>query len=283
MTIWGVPLSALLQAQQYAGMNITIRGGMKSLPGSQFQLYNPSQAGLLITGTIFQSFGNFVGTDMNISFVIVNTTYTIQQKPGNFVFQWAQGQSLEQAIANALTVAYPDTAVVYRIGSNYAPPQDIKRMCSSLGQLGTFVKSLTKTSTFQGVDVGAQSDGSIVVSDGSKAPSPIQIAFNDLIGQPKWIDPFVMQFSTVMRSDVQVCGSVLLPQGLQYVPGIVTTSAQALAGLPASVALKYQAAFQGEFIIQSVRHTGNFRDPDAASWSTLFQAFATGAKGASNG
>lgn len=86
VTVHGVPLSDLQQAQNFAGANFSLSGGMKTgLP-----LAIATQSGLLLQGTVFQSFGNWVGTEMNLSFVIVPSGNTINE-PGNFFFKLAEG------------------------------------------------------------------------------------------------------------------------------------------------------------------------------------------------
>jgi hypothetical protein len=66
IVIWGIPRQLISQANMLAGKSIKIYGGMgKGLP-----LANPSQAGLLIQGTIMQSFANWIGTVMTLNFVL---------------------------------------------------------------------------------------------------------------------------------------------------------------------------------------------------------------------
>ena len=51
VTVYGIPLQDLTQAQQFAGMTLELKAGMRAgLP-----LVNPAQAGTILKGTIFQS------------------------------------------------------------------------------------------------------------------------------------------------------------------------------------------------------------------------------------
>lgn len=260
VSIDGVALADLLQAQQFAGMNITVKGGMQAgLP-----LAKPSQSGVLIQGQIYQSFGNWVGTDQNINFVIVPATYTFA-RPGNFVVNWQKGQSLSDALAATLNAAYPGYARTMHIGSYIANAPRVAHF-HTLAQLAKWLKSITKGPNSAGVDIAIKAK-TIMVADGSVKTKAVQLDFTDLVGQPKWIDVNRMQFATIMRADIQVFSHVTMPVGLQNVPGIVQTAA---ASLPSS--LKYKTSFQGEFVIISVRHIGNFRDPDGAQWVTIFEA-----------
>lgn len=262
VTIDGIALADLLQAQQFAGMDIAVKGGMQAgLP-----LANPSQNGVLIRGQVYQSFGNWVGTDMNLNFVIIPSRYTFDI-PGNFVVNWAKGQPLADALAVTLNAAYPGVARVMNIGAHTLGRAEVAHY-HTLTQLARWVKSVTKSPNSRGVDIAITSDGQILVTDGSTPGNAVQLAFTDLVGQPKWTDQNLMQFSTVMRADIQVGGLVLMPKGITNAPGIVTTSAEALP----SSGLKYKTSFQGQFIVQSVRHVGNFREPDGSQWITTFQA-----------
>lgn len=260
ISIDGVALSDLLQAQQFAGMGITVKGGMQNgLP-----LANPAQAGVLLQGEIYQSFGNWVGTEQNLNFVIVPATFTFA-KAGNFVVNWQPGQTLADALAATLNAAYPGYPRTMNIRTYTTNAPKVGHY-HTLTQLARWIKSVTTGPTSSGVDI-ALNRNTLLITDGSVKGSAVQIAFTDLVGQPKWIDQNTMQFSTVMRADIQVGASVKMPVGLQNAPGIVQTAA---AALPSS--LKYKTSFQGAFVVQSVRHVGNFREADGTQWVTIFQA-----------
>ncbi len=264
VSIEGISLADLLQPQQYAGQLIFVRGGMKAgLP-----LANPAQSGLLIKGTIYQAFGNWVGTDMNLNFVIVPGAYTFAN-PANLVFHWQPGTSLNTAIETMLSVAYPGVPLVINIGAQYATTQPVTHVAHTLSMFAQWLKQFTASASSPGVDIMILNSGAILVADGSVKTPAVQLAFNDLIGQPKWVDQNTMQFTTVMRADVQVGSFVRMPVGMQNAPGFVQTGA---ASLPSS--LRYKTAFQGLFVIQSVRHVGNFRDADGTAWASIFQAAA---------
>ncbi len=283
ITIEGIGLRDMQQAKQYAyvpkqgaqpeqpGALIQIKGGMKSPPGSQFGLVTPTQAGLLLQGEVFQSFGNWVNTEMNLNFVFFPPLYT-SQRPGNLRLDWQEGQQLSLAIENMLSIAYPGVSVLSKIGS-YVNNYPVGHSVSTLSQMAKMLKSITRSATSTGVDVIRLSDGSFLVADGTTKPAPIQLNFNDLIGQPQWVQPSIMQFSTVMRADIQPGSHVKMPRGLPNAPGAVTIG----SGSAFPSQLKYQTAFQGVFTIIAARHVGSFRDTDGASWATLFQAAAVSA------
>ena len=65
---------------------------------------------------------------------------------------------------------------------------------------------------------------SFVASDSSVTPAKVtQLNFQDLIGQPTWIDSPLIQIKTVMRGDIALGQSIKLP------PGVLTTTHAAIA------------------------------------------------------
>jgi hypothetical protein len=263
ITVHGIPLSDLQAAPNFYQANIAINGGMKAgLPLASLQ-----QAGLLLQGMIFQSFANWNGTEMNLSFVVAPSGNTLKT-PGNFSFHWMKGQPLAAALQTTLQTVYPKPYVVQmNIGSNYAT-KGAANTSKTLAEFAQYIYSLT------GNAVNISLLGNVViVTDGTTAPIKVKtLAFTDLIGQPKWVGPNQMQFTTVMRADIQVGSYVKMPPNLLNTPGIVTTLQPA-----AYQQLNYRSSFQGNFWVTQVRHIGNFRDPDGSSWATIFQALASNA------
>jgi hypothetical protein len=168
-----------------------------------------------------------------------------------------------------LTAAYPtNPPPILNISTAYAaPPQGVNHSVTTLTEMAQFIKSITN----QMVSISANNAGTIVCYDGTNpnGNAAIQLLFNDLIGQPKWVNVNTMQFTSFMRADMQIGSLVTMPKGLPNAPSSVTTAG---ASLPSS--LKYQSAFQypSQFTITGVRHIGNFRDPDGSSWATVFEA-----------
>lgn len=262
--IEGVSLEAISQAQDFVGSQLTFRGGMqKGLP-----LANPTQAGVLLHGEIFQSFGNWEGTEMVLNFVILPSRYT-QTTKGNLVLNWRAGQPLSEALQSCLSIAYPDMPISINIGSNLVLDNDDPHYAGTLEEMAQHIGDLTDQQfNGQRVTITIQA-GKIMVYDTTQKPPVIEISFTDMIGQPTWIEPQIMQMKTVMRADLQVGSIIRMPQGMQNVPGLITTWPDSL---PSSI--KYQSAFQNNFLIREVRHIGNFRSPDGADWCSVFNCVA---------
>lgn len=238
----------------------------------------PSQAGLLLQGQILQGFGNWIGTEQSLSLVVSPSVFTLGN-PGNFVFNWQPRQLLSDALSATLNTAYAGQSYFLKmsIGNNYATASPITHTIPTLTKFAQFLHRLNGVS---GVNISV-ANNTILVTDGSTQKTAKEILFTDLIGQPKWVDQLTMQFMTVMRADIQPATYVTMPVGFQNSPGLVTTTVGAQTITP-GLALKYKTAFQGKFIVQSIRHVGNFRDPDGASWATIFQAVVA-PKAAPNG
>jgi len=268
ITVEGVPLSDLQQAIGWTGYQVELQAGMTAGP----PLANPQQRGTILKGQIYQAFGNWVGTDMTLDLVISGTAFTLDS-PGNFNFNRQPGQPLAEAIQSTLNTAMSGVTQNVSISSQLVVQRTEPGTYGSLTEFATMIRETTKGvlgSTYPGVTVALQS-GQLYVFDGTTpAQNSMQFAFTDFVGQPTWINQNLMQVTTVLRGDLQIGGSVKMPQGLQDAPGIVTTTA---ASMPSS--LKYQSAFQGAFTIQGIRHVGNLRAPDAREWVSIFNCFPT--------
>lgn len=271
--VWGISLQDIGQASDLNGKLITVSGGMqKGLP-----LANPKQSGVLVQGYVFQAFGNWIGTDMTLDLVIqagAGPNGTGQpEAPRNIILNWKAGTSLSQALKTSLNTAFPGFTQTINISSKLVRGNDEVGYYASLTELCQYLKQVSKDivgKDYAGVDL-VLSQKAFTAYDGtaaSGAPQPVQIAFQDLIGQPTWIEAPLIQFKCAMRADLKVSDAVKLP------PTLVTNTQQAQSSL-----VNQRANFQGNFNITSLRHVGNFRQADAASWVTVMTAAPVPASG----
>lgn len=273
--IWGVTLKEISQASdlnQRIGpdgkgsfFNIAIYGGMqKGLP-----LANPAQAGLLIRGSIFQAYGNWIGTDQTLD-LIVAPDFGTNATPKNLALDWKAGTPLRQAIANTLSTAFPKLKQQINISDDLVLSSDQPGYYNTVEQFASFIKqvsfSIIGKPDYPGVDIFLN-NGTFYVFDGTTQITPKPIAFQDLIGQPTWIEGISMQFKTAMRGDIKVGDYVKMPAAL------VTTTAAAASSL-----VNLKSAFEGSFVITMARHVGNFRQPTADAWVSIFDAFPSNAQ-----
>jgi hypothetical protein len=263
--IWGLGLADIGSAfnlnpnlvKGTPGALISVYGGMaKGLP-----LANPAQARLLVKGQVLQAFGNWIGTDQSVDIIFTPATGT-NDDPMNFVVDWTAGMTLGAALSNTFSTALPTAKQSINISSNLVLNHDEPGYHGTLTQLAAYVytisRSIIQDPGYAGVTIDYH-DGTINVADQTVAPSDvIPIAFQDLVGQPTWIEPNVIQAKAVMRGDIGIQDVVSLPQTL------ITNSAASYLGF------QDKSIFTGNYVVTDVHHYGNFRQPDAASWNTTF-------------
>ncbi|WP_320533671.1 hypothetical protein [Robbsia andropogonis] len=262
VTIHGISMDELRASQTFAGMNLTLKGGMqKGLP-----LAKPSQAGVLLKGYIIQSFGNWEGTELSITFVVSPTGYTFDS-PGNFVMDWPAGTTLGTALKNMFQVALPSMTVTDNTSAKVVLSHHEQHYASTLDGIADVVYEMTKGnfvgSSYPGVKIAIQG-GEIQLYDQTTQETYTQIEYTDLVGQPAWFDTSHMMMKLVMRADIKVGSYIKMPQGMQSSAGQVVTTASSQPGQ-----VKYSLAFTGTFLVDSVRHIGDFRGANGASWITV--------------
>lgn len=265
--VWGVSLADIGQANNLKGKPIQVFGGMAAgLP-----LANPAQAGLLVQGYVFQAFGNWIGLEQTLDLIIAPGSSPVgvgsPAVPANIVLNWKKGTPLGSAIQTALQTAFQGFQFTVNVDQNLVRQNDEVGYFHSVGELAQYAKQVSKdinkSTTYAGIDItlsGTQFtvyDGSQQTGGGGK-----QIAFQDLIGQPTWIEAPLIQWKTAMRADIKIGDQVTLP------PSQITNTQQAQSSL-----VNQQLNFQGGFTVSLVRHLGNFRQPDAASWVTVFEGY----------
>jgi hypothetical protein len=258
--VWGISLQDIGQASDLNNQVIEVYGGMqKGLP-----LAKPSQNGLIVRGQIFQAFGNWIGVDQTLDLIIATATGT-EIKPKNIVLNWKAGTTMATAIRTTLSTAFPDyKPPTINIDPKLVLPADEVGFYENITQFAKTVKVISQQiiggNDYAGVDI-TPSENSFTVLDGSTQTKPRAIAFEDMIGQPTWVNPRGIQFKCVMRADLKVNDYVKMPPSL-VVSGAATVNPRVSA----------KSIFQGVFRIVQIRHVGNFRAPDAAAWITTIDA-----------
>ena len=268
--ISGVSLQEVSQANNLNGKNIQIFGGMQAgLP-----LANPAQSGLLVSGNIFQCFGNWQGPVMTLDFVISPIPASGSNPggigtlgaPRNMSLNWPGGQPLGPVLQSCLQTAFPGCTVNVNVSSDIVRPAGdmASGYYSTLEQIAqaarSMSKSIVKTAGYAGISI-VPVGNTINVFDGTQQKGQsVAIQFQDLIGQPTWIEGLSISFKTVMRADLSVGQQITLPKT------VITNTAQAYSAL-----VNQQTSFQGGFTIISMRHIGDFRAATAESWVTVFE------------
>jgi hypothetical protein len=266
--VTGVGLGMISQAANLNGANFALNAGMaRGLP-----LANPAQAGLIAQGTIYQAYGNWEGTAQTLELICYSGSVATGQ---NVSFAWKKGQSIQTAIKALLQQAFPTYTAVFNISQNLIAQSDQPGIYSSLQNVADMIQQQSQHlgqphygPNYNGVTITV-SGNSIFVFDGqgSQAVVSKQLAFQDLIGQPTWLEPFKITFKTVLRGDLHVTDTISFPVGVSQ-PYALTAQSAAQPNTPAS----NRTAFQGEFQITEIHHFANFRQAPAESWNTTFVA-----------
>ena len=286
LRIWGVSIQDIGQAKNLNGATVNFQAGMSQygLP-----LENPAQAGLILTGTVWQAFGNWIGTDQTIELIFQpknapnqDTSTTTQ----NLSFNWKAGTQLSDAVQETLQNALPGSTINVNIGQSLVLPNDEPGYYENLSQFAQYLKEVSQkivndpTNDYQGVDLTVQGT-TVNVSDlGSSSSNPIQIDFTDLIGQPTWMPstetgpagPVGMQFKTVLRADINPFQIVALPALYSVGSPLLQQSSPTAESGPISV--RDSMSFTGNYNVKRLHHYGNYRQPDAESWCTVFDTTA---------
>lgn len=262
--IWGVSLQTIGQASDFNGKRMKVYAGMQTgLP-----LANPSQAGLILQGSINQAFGNWINTNQWVEFIVVTDGGLLDQQL-NITLNWTAGQTLAAAAQATLAVAAPTYKFVSNVSSDLKLPHDEPGFYNNLIQFAQYLKDVSAAilgGEYSGVEVLITED-TFTIFDGTVPASPALIDFKDLIGQPTWIDPATVQVPLVLRADLSPGDYIKLP------PTQVTTTAASLSQY------RDTSVFQGSFLVTEVRHIGNSRAADALSWITLVNCAPTGSGG----
>lgn len=270
VTIWGVSLQQIGQSSKLTSMPIDIYAGMaKGLP-----LANPAQQGLIVHGTIYPAFGNWIGTEQTLD-MVVSAPFTgsgtsikpdSPNNPAALIHNWQQGQPLANAIQTTLATAYPSFTPKVSISPSLVLPYTDTGFYPTIEAYAGYIRDISKSimggTNYPGVII-APVGKTLVATDGTQTASGNkQIQFQDLIGQPTWLGFNVISVKTAMRGDISVGDTITLPQTL------ATVSASS------APQLRQTSSFSGNFFVRQCRHIGRFRQPSAESWVSVFNCAA---------
>lgn len=275
--VWGVGLKMLSQAANLTGSSFVLQAGMK--PGLPLATasYNAGQGGLIASGIVLQSYGQWQGVNQWLELICYPSV--AQPTTSNIDFTWKVGQSLSAALATTLSAAFAGqgftTINTSNISATLVPPNDQRHTVTTLQAFASWLAQYTSAlgqPTYGGAYSGVRiytNGNAMIAADGQGAVGGKQfsLAFQDLIGQPTWLTSVEIGFKTVLRADITVGNTVTLPQGLQS-PYLLTTPGVAYPNTPAAATL----TFAGPYLITEVHHFANFRQPDGDSWATAYKA-----------
>lgn len=282
LRIWGISLAEIYQGQDLAECPIIIKAGFKKgLP-----LAKPEQSGVIVEGTILKAFGNWIGTDMSLDMILTPPTGS-GRKPLNFAFEWRKNTPMADMIRTVLLAALPAKKARIEISDKLVMNSTQYGAYTSLEDFSKAILALSMSQQFRGIEPkgggsysGVQisvNNDNILVYDNTLDHSkytyddPKRIAFEDLIGQPTWINPGQINFKCAMRADMTVGDIIRMPDKMTT-PYVLTTQQASIPGTNSQAPSKNKAAFQGRFLINSMQHFGRYRQATAEAWVTSFVA-----------
>lgn len=253
--IYGVDFPDIQAQSDLNGANIEVYGGMaKGLP-----LANPAQAGILVKGSVFQCFGNWVGRETSLELFIVAKAPSV-----NLAYKWPKGGSLEAAVRQVLNIAYPGSNVTGGFDPSLVYTEEQPFAYQNLAQLSKFVFDTSRTINTSPNYLGAkivQTPKGFLLYDGTNQPVAKQISYLDMVGNATWLENQVMQVMCVMRADLTPGDIIKMPQGSNQINQQSSFSQY-----------RNKAAFQGNFLLRNLRHLGDSRQLSAESWVTVIDA-----------
>ncbi|MFW0766688.1 hypothetical protein ACN0IV_12695 [Trabulsiella odontotermitis] len=276
LSIFGVPITMLTQATQLSGYQLTLEAGFtEGLP-----LVNPDQAGLIIRGEIYNPYANWIGTNQSLNF-IVNPSPLLNDKgqAASITLDGKKGEKLSDVLQRALTAAFPDFTLEISISDRLVLAEDGVGVYTRLGQLAATMRSqsfyMINSDEYTGVQMVMQNKTIRVFDNSAAGDDGIQILPQELIGQPTWIGPVSMTFKCPLRADLRCGDSVEMPENLISGPtGLLSVNTERSFSM-----YRDSINFSGKFLITSVRHVGEFLNPDSNNaWVTIYEAVALAKK-----
>jgi|AGFS01.1.fsa_nt_gi hypothetical protein len=272
IAIHGVPVTMLRESAQLAGCQIDLTAGFTAgLP-----LANPAQAGLILSGQIYNPFANWLGTHQSLNF-IVNPSPLLNDKgqAASITLDGKKGEKLSDVLQRALTTAYPGFTLEISISDQLVLAEDGVGVYNRLTQLAATLRSqsfsMINRDDYTGVQMVMQNRSIRVFDNAGEDNGAIQILPHELIGQPTWIGPVSASFKCPLRADLRCGDKVELPQNIISGPGALL----AVSSERSYSSLRTQVNFSGKFLITSVRHVGEYLNPDNSnSWVTIYEAVA---------
>lgn len=271
--IRGVDIYTISQASNLQGAKVTIYGGM----GSGYPLAQDGKPGLLIEGSVFQAFGNWLNTDMSLNLLIQPFGVPIDDTNyPKLVWHWPKGGKISTAIQSMIAAAMPSYKCSFNLINDLVSGSDDLGYYPDFGSLAQVILEVSqhanKTVGYQGIKFYLSGRTFYFYDQGSKS-SPIEIKFQDMIGQPTWLRPDAIMLQTVMRSDISINDIIKLPDFNQTGSNQVLTGYGSITPTKQNIQVpKDRSLFNGSFQVTSVRHIGDSRNPDGGSWVTVYEA-----------
>lgn len=275
ISIFGLPIEMLNQSLNLEDYQVTLEAGFQEgLP-----LANPKQNGIILQGKVYSAYANWLGT--NQCLVLNCQTQQFDQVLSSFPIKpitlvGKKPDKLADIIENALRNAYPDYEIEINISNELILTEKVEGIYSrGLRQFAimmrSFSKGLNQKAGYDGVRMTI-AENKIKIWDNdyiSHTSKSIEINFEEIIGQPTWLAVNTITFKCPIRADINIDDYVLLKQDPYSNKGRVFFGSSSQIFNYARNKLN----FSGQFQIISIRHVGQYLNPDANNaWVTIYEA-----------
>jgi len=299
LRIYNPDWNTFQHADSYQGLDITIEAGFKK--GLPLANTLSTKAGLIAYGTVQNCFGNWIGTEIALDFIInpspvlgnPDNTLSINNNvnsPRDMTFLWPPNQDLKSALATFLKpLKFTLTGDIKNIVNTTRSVKDHK--VTSFQDLSDYINGMsidmvdpaTKNSyqTYSGVLMSfTQNPNEIFISDSVAPKAPVYLLNSDFVGQPTFNTKYIqyddardnltigeVQSTHPLRNDLTLQNSVIFP------PDIKSTA------IPGQGFIQGKQLIRGlnEMAITQVRHVGRFRDMGPQGWVTHINSNWVGA------
>lgn len=272
LSVYGLPASVLSQEVSLFMAKVTLFGGFScGLP-----LEKAEQRGIILQGDVWNAYGNWQGVNQSLN-LIVNPGLLVQDdgKPLNIVIDGKEGEKISEVLRRGLSSVYKNHTLDINISDDLILPEPWKTSYPRPGILASFLRSssvaLLKNDLYNGISMIIDK-GIIRLYDNLTMSGATEIASDELIGQPTWIEQAVVSFKTPLRGDLLCGDNVILPAWL-------TNGAGSLLSVNTSESYSWgrrKINFSGTFQIRSLRHVGDYRNPAGEAWVTIIEAIMLG-------
>ena len=268
----------------YQGMDVEILAGFSdSIGGMPLAIPYAKITGVIATGTVFQVVSNYIGTDMEMDFIIYpgsvgnpdgsRPSAVDSRSPLQIDFVWETGMSFIEAVVNSLKPSGLSMSgeLNDRLSDNNTG-QPFSAHYHSLQAFQDFIRK--KSIEIVGPPVAGQKQkyygvsiwfdltkkNALIADDGTAKPSPILLKGEDFIGMPTWTDyPKEIVSIHPLRRDIVMGSTVKYPDTLRV--GTVSNGFDPRR--------KQINAAGNSFGVRQVRHVGRFRDTSPQGWCTF--------------
>jgi hypothetical protein len=180
--------------------------------------------------------------------------------PVNLIHNMQPGQFLGDAIKQTINAAFPGVDVVTLLSSALKLNFNDSGFYQSLSQYTGYLKTLS-SSLMGGPGISVFAHGKVLThTDWTQPGATVQLDYTDLIGQPTWVGPDMINFSSVLRADLIPPCTISLPETLF---ATAWTTNMNMRDVPSMM-----TTFTGTFLLYKVRHIGDSRSPDGSQWRT---------------